>query len=677
MKPYLRNLMKAMFMPLLIIYFETVLKTTVYETVFNEGYIFMCMFSLPIGLALYLLFTSFSEKTNKRVFLLIILCLTFYYGSQMMYYKIFSTFASLYFFIGAGKAAQFYDVLFNAVKNNTLPLIFLCIPILLASMLYKKINIIKVSKGNILKVAITALVFQTIVILFVLSSDEGILSPSYLYKEAFIVEDSIDKFGLLTTGRLDIKNILKNTTVFASESEPIEIIESEDVFVNDEKTYEKIKQIEKAETIEYNQLEIPFGYLIENEGNKEINFLHEYFKNEEPSNKNKYTGMFKGKNLIMITAEGFSPYAINKELTPTLYKMYEEGFKFTDFYTPLWGVSTSDGEYVACTGLLPKAGVWSFYESSENYMPFCMGNQLKSSGYESYAYHNHYFDYYFRNKSHPNMGYTYKGLGNGLDVTETWPESDVEMIDLTVDEYIDKKPFHAYYMTVSGHLQYTFTGNYIASKNRDLVEHLNYSDNVKAYLACNIELDKAVEKLIKRLEEAGIAEETLIAISPDHYPYGLTKEEISELAGHKVETDFELYKGVFLLWSKNIEPTVVEKTSSSLDIIPTLSNLMGTKYDSRLLIGRDILSDSEPLVIFKDRSFITDKAFFNARTGEIINRGNNIIDEGYIKEISEQVKNKFKVSELILEVDYYDLVLKNKKWRSDLHFLFWGSLFNN
>lgn len=665
MNPYFKSVMKAMFMPLLIIYFETVLKTTVYETVFNEGYIFMCLFSLPIGLALYLFVTSFNEKKNKVTFLLVILCLTFYYSAQMMYYKIFSTFASFYFFIGAGKAAQFYNVLLSALRTNIIPLAFLFIPLILTELIYKKFIITRVSKDNILKVALTVLIFQIIVISFVLSSDDGILSPSYLYKEAFIVKDSIDKFGLLTTGRLDIKNLLKNSTVFASEYKPIEIVESEDILLEDmttSATEEVFENIAEVEEIKYNQLEIPFDQLIENEVNKEIKFLHEYFKNEEPSKKNKYTGMFKGKNLIMVTAEGFSPYAISKELTPTLYKMYEEGFKFTDFYTPLWGVSTSDGEYVACTGLLPKEGVWSFYESSENYMPYCMGNQLKNVGYSNYAYHNHYFDYYFRNESHPNMGYIYKGLGNGLDVTETWPESDVEMIDLSVDEYIDKRPFHAYYMTVSGHLQYNFSGNYIAAKNKELVEHLDYSDSVRAYLACNIELDRAIEKLIKELEEAGIVDDTLIAISPDHYPYGLTNEEISELAGHEIDSNFELYKGIFLLWSKDIEPTVIEKTSSSLDIIPTLSNLLGLEFDSRLLMGRDILSDSDPLVLFQDRSFITDEVFFNARTGEIIDRGNyKAIKEDYIIGISKKVKSKFKVSAMILEDNYYNIVLNNTK----------------
>ena len=663
MNPNLKKLMNILFLPTLIIYFETALKIVVYETVFNEGYIFMCLFSLPIGFVFYLLFTGFKEKTNKIIFIILMVSLTFFYLAQLLYYKIFSTFATLYFLVGAAKAAQFIDILLNAAINNIIPLFFILLPLSLAIIFHKKLSIAKISNNYIIKIFLSAAVMQTLVILFVLSLDDGVLSPSYLYKDAFLVENSIDKFGLLTTSRLDLKNILKNTTAFAGENEHIEIIETNDELNEIEYTETEIivePVVEEEIILEYNKIDIPFDELTENEGNENIKLLHKYFKDIEPTNKNKYTGMFKGKNLIMITAEGFSPYAVDEELTPTLYKMYEEGFKFTDFYTPIWGVSTSDGEYVACTGLLPKEGIWSFYKSSENYMPYCMGNQLKNIGYETYAYHNHYFDYYFRNESHPNMGYIYKGLGNGLDVAETWPESDIEMIELTVDEYIDKQPFHAYYMTVSGHLQYNFSGNYIASKNRELVEHLEYSNNVKAYLACNIELDRAVEKLINALEKAGIAQDTLIAISPDHYPYGLTVEEISELAGHEVNTNFELYKGVFLLWSKDMQPVEINKTSSSLDIIPTISNLMGLDYDSRLIAGKDILSDAEPLVMLKDRSWITNKAYFNARTGEIISRNGHNPDNAYIEEISERVKQKFKFSAMILDNNYYKIIYNQK-----------------
>lgn len=653
------NIIKLILFPILILYFETFLKAFIYETVFNIGYVYMCFFSLPFGLLFYLLSTSFNEKINKILFYTIISFLTLYYGAQIIYYRIFYTFTSLYsIIVGAGKALSFTDVLFTALLNNIPELITVFIPLILLVLIHRKIQFNKISKNHILKIALIAAVIQSVIVFTVLSSDTGMLSPAYLYTETFLVVDSVDKFGLLTTGRLDIKNILKNI-VFAAEPELADIIEPDDMADEESKNNTPEYEPEPKEPIvreaEYNVIDIPFEELIKGEENDAIKKMHEYFSNIQPTKKNEYTGKYKGKNLIMITAEGFSPYAVRKDITPTLYKMYEEGFKFKNFYTPSWGVSTSDGEYVACTGLLPKEGIWSFYKSSKNYIPFAMGNQLKKEGYETKAYHNHYFDYYFRHESHPNLGYTYKGLGNGLNVTETWPESDLEMIELTIPEYIEKNPFHVYYMTVSGHLQYNFYGNYIAAKNRDLVESLPYSDNVKAYLACNIELDKAMERLIQGLEEKGIAEDTLIAISPDHYPYGLTLSEMSELANKKIKTDFDLYKGVFLLWSKGMEPVEIDKVCSSLDIIPTLSNLMGLEYDSRLLMGKDILSDSEPLIVFSDRSWITDKAFFNVKTGETSSLNGEDIDT-YINEIEKTVKDKFKFSAMILETNYYKII---------------------
>ena len=652
-----KNILKVLFFPLLILYYETILKVFIYDTVFNIGYVYMCLFSLPLGLLFYLLTTGFNEKTNKILFYSIISFLTLYYGAQIIYYRIFYTFTSFYsILVGTAKALGFIDVLINTLLDNIAELIAVFLPIGLLVYFHRKIQFNKIPKNYIIKVAVSAVIMQSAIVLTVLSSDIGILSPSYLYSETFLVVESVDKFGLLTTGRLDIKNILKSM-VFAVEPEYAEIVESEEPKPADEPPLELEPEELPVQTVEYNTMDIPFDELINKESNKTIKSMHEYFRSIEPTKKNEYTGKYKGKNLILITAEGFSPYAVNKDITPTLYKMQEEGFKFKNFYTPTWGVSTSDGEYVACTGLTPKEGIWSFYKSSKNYMPFAMGNQLKKQGYETKAYHNHYFDYYYRHVSHPNLGYTYKGLGNGLDVTETWPESDLEMIELTVPEFIESEPFHVYYMTVSGHLQYNFSGNYIAAKNRSLVEALPYSNNVKAYLACNIELDKAMEKLVQELEKKGIAEDTLIAISPDHYPYGLKLNEISELANTEIKTEVELDKGVFLLWGKGMKPVEIDKVCSSLDIIPTLSNLMGLEYDSRLLMGRDIFSDAEPLVMFSDRSFITDKAFYNAKTNEVTSFTGENIESSYIKETAETVILKFKYSAMILDTDYYRKVL--------------------
>ena len=407
-----------------------------------------------------------------------------------------------------------------------------------------------------------------------------------------------------------------------------------------------------------NVLDIDFAALAESEKNKDIRSLHEYFASAAPTNKNQYTGMFKGYNLIYLTCEGYSPWAVNKELTPTLYKLTHSGFVFTNFYNPIWYTSTSDGEYVECIGLLPY-NTNSFKRSAENALPFCFGWQFLKLGYNTRAYHAHTHTYYGRNYTHPNMGYIFKAKGAGLAMTDVWPESDLEMMELSVPEYINDEHFHTYYMTVSGHLEYSFGGNYQARKNKELVQDLPYSNEVKAYIACNIELDRALAYLIDELDKAGKLHNTVIAFGGDHYPYGLSDEAIDEVAGEHVERNFELYRNNFVLWNSQMnEPVVIDKYCSSLDMMPTLSNLFGLEYDSRLFMGSDILSDAPALVIFGNQSFITDYCKYNSKTGntEMLQEGVELPDD-YISSVSRIVRNKFAVSKNILLNDYYRYLL--------------------
>lgn len=256
------------------------------------------------------------------------------------------------------------------------------------------------------------------------------------------------------------------------------------------------------------------------------------------------------------------------------------------------------------------------------------------------------------------MGYDYKGIGNGLKMSKSWPRSDIEMMEITIPEYIDEQPFHTYYMTVSGHMQYNFIGNNMAMKNKDYVKDLPYTEAGRAYIATQIEFDRAMKYLLEQLEQAGIADKTLIAISADHYPYGLEDQEIDDLAGHVVEKNFELYKSTFILYTKGMEPVTIEKPCSSLDIIPTLSNILALEYDSRLLMGRDIFSDSEPLVIFSNRSFITDKGRYDAVEQEFFPADGQQVNDEYIDSILEIIDRKFYYSAKILDTDYYEQVLE-------------------
>ena len=128
-----------------------------------------------------------------------------------------------------------------------------------------------------------------------------------------------------------------------------------------------------------------------------------------------------------------------------------KSFMLEVVYTPSWYLSTIDGEYVNCLGQIPVDGDWSLEHASEGALPMALGNQLQQKGYVCNAYHDHDSYYYDRTETHPKLGYTFKAVGAGLTFESMYPESDLELMEITADEYVNKAPFHTYYMTMSGH----------------------------------------------------------------------------------------------------------------------------------------------------------------------------------------------------------------------------------
>ncbi|SER96428.1 LTA synthase family protein [Salipaludibacillus aurantiacus] len=606
------------------------------------------LFSLSIALGIFTLASLFNARINYVIFSGFLVLTGLLFSSQLIYFKFFKTFYSLYSTGNVLQVAEFWRDIIELGLGNFAWIALFFSPAVFLFLYGKKLMTFHKLKGGLMTVLGCSFIisyFSAISVIYINGQDTN--SPYELYFKQGGIVRSVDQLGLLTAMRLDLQRLVSDYPSGLAVKVPGELPAREE------------GEGEGLKEDELQMLDIDFETLIAEEEDEHIKQMHRYFHNVPPSRKNEFTGRFEGYNLVLITAEGFSPYAVHKEVTPTLYKMVNEGYKFTNFYNPLWEVSTSDGEYVATTGLLPMNGVWSFYKSGSNLMPFAMGNQLKKRGYKTVAYHNHTYSYYRRDVSHPNMGYSYKGIGNGLEVEEIWPASDLEMMQKTVPEYIKTQPFHAYYMTVSGHMQYNFSGNNQANKNRHYVEHLPFSEQAKAYLATQVELDHALDYLLSRLKEEGIAEQTLIVLSADHYPYGLEKKTIEELAGEPVERNFELYKSPLIMYTDGMEPVTVDKPASSLDIIPTLSNLMGLEFDSRLMIGRDIFSNSDPLVIFSNKSFITDKGRFNSETNTFTPVPGADVSEGYAEKISAEITNKFNVSANILELDYYNKVISD------------------
>ena len=484
------------------------------------------------------------------------------------------------------------------------------------------------------------------------------------YTYNYVTDYAVPRFGLAATIRLEAQY-----AIFGLPDAPV--IQVDEPVPDEPVVYD------------YNKMELDFTATSDLVGGSTLENMHNYFSSKTASQQNEYTGMFKGKNLIQITAEAFSPYVISEELTPTLYKLTHEGFVFTNYYQPGWGQSTTGGEFAHMTGIIPTwvNGNLSFYASHQDYMPFALGNQLRALGYTSVAYHNNSYTYYNRHLTHPNLGYDYYGQGNGLTLTVPgWPYSDLEMMELTAPAYIEDyvntgKPFHAYYMSVSGHANWGW-GNAMSAKNREaaVAAYPNASQPVQGYIAANLELEYALTYLLEQLEAAGIADDTVICMTADHYPYALVTDEVDyyqELSGKQdSELDISRYKNTWLLWSGSMESSVTVNTPcSAIDILPTVSNLFGLEFDSRLMSGHDVFAQNYnasqastcmPLVILptnRGYSWITAAGTYDAKTRTFTPNPGITVADDYVKTVSSLIDAKYSYARQLIQYDYAGVVL--------------------
>lgn len=622
-----------------IIFLELVYRTFIIGNLFSVNTLMVILFSIPFIVIFSTIATLFSEKANKVLNIILTSALTLVTLAQIVYYNFYDSIFSFFSLTtGTGQVMQFWQMIIDVILRIWYIFVIILIPYILFLVFNKKFNFKRPNKTIVIS-EIVALILSIIGITTLVHFDnKGIYSLRRLLFKTHAPMLTINKTGLLTMETIDIYRYLFGF--------------KEEIYIE-----EKTEPVIKEEKKEYNVYNIDFDKLIAETTDNNLINMHKFFQSVEPTEKNKYTGMFKGKNLIFITAEAFDTIAIDKNITPTLYKMATNSFVFNNYYQPLYPVSTSDGEYMNLMSLIPKEGVWSFKATSKLSMPFGLGNVFKKEGYNAYAFHNHTYKYYSREKSHTNIGFKYIGCGNGLERKmncKHWPNSDAEMMDATFDYYLkDNKPFVTYYMTVSGHLNYNFYGNNMASRNKKAVKNLKYSTAVKAYYATQIELDKAMSKLLNKLEEKNLLNDTLIVIAPDHYPYGLKISEMNEVSKIDRSDKFENYHTSLIIYNPTIEKTEVNKVVSGIDILPTVLNLFGMNYDSRLLMGKDIFSETEGLAILSDRSWVSDKGKYNSVSKEFISNTNEEVSKEYIEKINTEVYQKFSMSSLILDNDYY------------------------
>lgn len=612
----------------------------------------LVIFDIFLSLLISNIVTLFPK--SKIINIVIILLFSIYYISETLIFRTFDVFMNIFVMISNinNILGTYKQDAITVVTRSLIVIIVYLLPLIIYLILNKYFDrkIEKIEYKESMVVIFTSMLVLLFICFFNIDNfDFGSnLSSKGLIKATIISGVNVE-FGNKNT--LNMQNI-------STKSEIVDIAMQDD------------KQ-------DYNKFDIDFDSIIGSEANKNIAKINAYINKVNPSNKNKWTGLYKNKNLILICAEAFSKYVIDKELTPTLYRLAHNGFYFSDYYQPTWGGSTSTGEYSFLTGLMPTEGADTMYTTIGKNMYFNIGKQLQKNGYKTYAFHNGFYDFYRRNETHVNLGFDkFIALDNGFErLTEEYVPEDEELFraTLSIDDFT-KEPFCLYYMTISGHAFYNDNNNYKVFHQRKRIRERygkKYESQVENYLCYQLYLEDALTTMLKILEEKNLLNDTVICLTSDHYPYGLKspaythgQNYIYNLYGIDEYDKFDIDKNTWILWDLSLEndnkefAIEIDEPTYSLDILPTLLNLFGIEFDSRFLVGRDVFSDKEAMVVYPNRNFITKYGKFFEDTKRFVKFDDSIeLPDGYIENFRERANNIYNYSRLVIKENYFQYLV--------------------
>ncbi len=693
----IQTLERVLLFPALLFYLELVLHIYMKTSLaYMPVYV---VFSLAAGLFFSALTLAWPPKVNSVISKILSVVLSVVYAAEVVAKTILQTYygPSALEVAAGNRLTDYADVIVSTVIRSIPVILILLLPAVLICIFgndfpgFERFDIRfagLVLGGcvlcHILGIGVTLLPWK------------GDITPAMLYKMDTNMDDQVEQLGMFTMLRLDAKHMIfpvKNT--MGHDFDGLDSLNTGNGSASSSGSpagsTSEPNSVPVVDTSP-NVMDVDLAALGENSQNDDIKWLANYFNSVTPTKKNEYTGMFKGYNVIEVVIEGFSGYAIDKELTPTLYKLTHEGFVFNNYYTALHFTSTSNGECQTLLGLYPKngspitmkrTGEVKFKKDGQNVgfnAYLSLPQQLKRAGYSVLGYHAN-SEMYGRNASHTNLGYDWHQFGDGFEGLEVgdngkllWPQRDTVMVEASVDDYLNSdQPFHVYYLTISGHMPYS--NNRVVAPYRDTVRALPYSETTQNYVATCMEVDRALKLLLDKLEAAGKLDKTLIVATGDHIPY-FNVDTLEELSGRtfgsseamesldESNINFDVYKNSLILWSASMEePVVVDKPCCQVDILPTVSNLLGLEYDSRMLAGSDILSDSEGLVVFTSTCWMTGRGFYNRFTQEFTPAEGVVMtaeeQENYVSSMKKLVKYKLESTSMIVENNFYDAALGN------------------
>lgn len=541
---------------------------------------------------------------------------------------------------GAGRIAQ-YALIF---LSNAKPAYYLCLVTIIIYFLLKKY--VKFNVKGPYQLPLIISISSLLIMIFIMDLGSGMNSIIRVYGTFSNKDLIIDKTGITHFLFRDLSALIyKVPDTIVIEDEPIED--------EPEPTIEVKKRV-----INDNN----WKNFISNETNENIKTIDNYLISKSITQPNDKTGEFEGYNFIYFMVEAFDYLSIDKDLTPTLYKMYNEGYTFYNHYTPLYSCATGESEFVSYTSVFPYINSCTPNDTAGDQFYNALPYLFKNKGYNTFALHNWRDEFYERKLILPAVGFD-----NYYDIDDIWQDTSIEhsngwqsdkMLIEQAIKHIDETngKFFCNIITSVMHFPYeesSYWGDYYLDQINEV--HPDWYIDYKRYMSKCMDFDEGLKVLLEYLEENDLADNTIICIYPDHRPYWLNYDTVMSYTNwiNPRSGEYGIYRSPFIIYNKNLEANVNYNYCSTLDHVPTIANLFKLNYDSRLYLGSDAYSASNT-VIFPNGNWLNEKGEYDA-TYEVFTPNEGVeVHESYINRINNSVQNTIKISYLILDEKYFE-----------------------
>jgi lipoteichoic acid synthase len=612
------------------------------QPLFSFGFIRLLMFTTVSALIMSVLLSYLPEKLSNIGLLTVVWFFSIYSLAQLGFKNYLGNYFSWSIIkntVGgvAGYAGDFLKYLKPSYFLIIVP------AVLLTLMIISKLFVIPKRKPHWPVWAATliltvALHFVSVGSLYLFNNKTALHKAYSLYDTPVLSELAITEIGLGTFMWRDL------TLVFKDVEDEIIVNPDPDIKPIDDKS--RKTKTELWET------------LAAAETNSRIKKIDEYLLSKPVTPRNDYTGTFEGKNLIYVMVEAMDLVAIDEKLTPTLYRLTQEGWYFDNYYAPVASCATGESEFMSMVSLIPSTTVCtpnSYYKN--DFSPALM-NLFKNAGYSTNSYHSYSDKFYPRSELHQNYGSSKFYNNDELDIKKLlgWP-SDINLFDESLKLILkQEKPFMSFIITAAMHLPYDIDSTL---GNRYLAEvkavYPDYPIEIQRYISKSIDFDKAVEKMINTLDDAGELDNTVLIFFADHHPLRMNAsyfinatQQVDRRKGLNIDLS------PLIIYNTKLTPDVHRMPANTMDLAPTIANLFDLEFDPRLYMGVDVFSSVKNVVIFTNGSWKTALGEYSAPKGKFTPYFEDYTytsDE--IAEINQFVRNQFAVSEEIYKTDYF------------------------